>query len=59
MATNPEGKDTTKTLSVNMPDNMVDELERRANSMQISGSKYCKIVLQQWLDSGNMLTLSE
>ena len=48
-----------KTIGLNLPEEMVNELERRASSMHISTSKYCKIILQQWLDSGNRLTLSE
>jgi len=58
MATNPIGKGT-KTIGINMNKKMADELEKRANSMLISKSKYCKIILQQWLDSGKKLTLSE
>ena len=58
MATNPIGKDT-KTIGINMSEKMANDLEKRSNSMQISKSKYCKIILQQWLDSGKKLTLSE
>ncbi len=58
MATNPIGKGT-KTIGINMSKQMADELERRAHSMHISKSNYCKIILQQWLDSGKKLTLSE
>jgi hypothetical protein len=58
MATNPIGKGT-KTIGINMNGKMADELERRANSMHISKSNYCKIILQQWIDSGKKLTLSE
>ncbi len=58
MATNPIGKGT-KTIGINMNKKMADELEQRAISMQISKSKYCKIILQQWIDSGKKLTLSE
>lgn len=58
MATNPIGKGT-KTIGINMPKKMADELERRADSMHISKSKYCKIVLQQWMESGKKLTLAE
>ncbi len=58
MATNPIGKGT-KTIGINMQQAMADELERRADSMCISKSKYCKIILQQWIDSGEKLTLSE
>ncbi len=58
MATNPIGKGT-KTIGINMDKKMADELETRANSMHISKSKYCKIILRQWIDSGKKLTLSE
>lgn len=58
MATNPIGKGT-KTIGINMPVKMANELERRASSMHISKSKYCKIVIQQWFDSGKKVTLSE
>jgi hypothetical protein len=58
MATNPIGKGT-KTIGVNMSKKMAEDLKKRASSMHISKSKYCKIILQQWLDSGKKLTLSE
>ena len=58
MATNAIGKGT-KTIGINMNKKMSNELERRSSSMHISKSKYCKIILQQWLDSGKKLTLSE
>jgi len=58
MATNPVGKGT-KTIGINMNTKMATELEKRASSMHISKSNYCKIILQQWLDSGKKLTLSE
>jgi hypothetical protein len=58
MATNPIGKGT-KTIGINMSLKMAKDLEKRSNSMHISKSKYCKIILQQWLDSGKKLTLSE
>ncbi len=58
MTTNPIGKGT-KTIGINMSVKMAGELERRASSMHISKSKYCKIILQQWFDSGKKLILSE
>ena len=58
MATNPVGKNT-KTIGINMTGKIATELEKRAESMHISTSKYCKIILQKWLDSGQKLTLSE
>jgi len=38
---------------------LASELEKRSTSMSIFKSKYCKIILQQWLDSGKKLTISE
>ena len=58
MATNPIGKDT-KTIGINMSKKLSDALEERANSMHLSTSKYCKIILSQWLESGKKLKLSE
>ena len=58
MGTNPIGKNT-KTIGINMAKEMADELEKRANSMHLSTSKYCKVILTQWLESGNKLTLQE
>ncbi len=57
MATNPIGKGT-KTIGINMDKKMANELETRSSSMHISKSKYCKSILQQWLDSGKKLSLS-
>lgn len=58
MATNPIGKGT-KTIGINMSKDMATQLEKRALSMHLSVSNYCKIILRQWLDSDNQLTLSE
>lgn len=58
MASNPVGKGT-KTIGINMSAKMASELETRASSMHISKSKYCKLILRQWMDSGKKLTLSE
>ena len=58
MSTNPIGKGT-KTIGINMSATMADELSDRADSMHLSVSKYCKIILQQWIDSGNKLNLTE
>lgn len=58
MATNPIGKGT-KTIGINMPKEMADELEQRADSMHISKSKYCKTVLGSWLKSGKKLEFKE
>ncbi len=52
------GKET-KTIGINMDKKMSDELEKRASSMQIGTSRYCKIILMDWLASGKKLNLSE
>jgi len=38
---------------------MEKELEKHADSMHISKSKYFKIILEQWMDSGKKLSLAE
>jgi hypothetical protein len=58
MATNQIGKGT-KTIGINMSGKMAGELEKRANSMHLSTSKYCKVILSEWLASGKKLTLAE
>ena len=58
MTTNPIGKGT-KTIGINMATKMADDLTERAESMHLSVSKYCKIILQQWIASGGKLNLTE
>ena len=58
MGTNAIGKNT-KTIGINMTREIADELEKRANSMHLSTSKYCKVILTEWLNSGKKLTLQE
>ncbi|HKL21259.1 MAG TPA: hypothetical protein VJ904_05600 [Tichowtungia sp.] len=58
MAKKPVSKNA-KTIGINMSDKMAKEIEARAASMHLSKSRYCKIILQQWIDSGNKLILSE
>jgi hypothetical protein len=58
MATNPIGKDT-KTIGINMSAKMADDLEQRATSMHLSVSKYCKLILMDWMKSGKKLKLEE
>lgn len=58
MATNPAGKGT-KTIGINMSIKMAGELERRASSMHLSLSKYCKVILSEWVKSGKKLKLQE
>ena len=52
------GKDT-KTIGINMSEKMADELEKRASSMHLSVSKYCKIILMDWIEGGKKLKLQE
>ena len=49
----------TKTIGINMKKEMAAELEVRATSMHLSVSKYCKIILSQWLTSDQKLKLEE
>lgn len=58
MGTNPVGKGT-KTIGINMSGEMAQELIERADSMHLSVSKYCKIILQEWVESGKKLNLTE
>ncbi|MBN2162579.1 MAG: hypothetical protein JW713_06520 [Pontiellaceae bacterium] len=58
MATNAIGRGT-KTIGINMSNKMAAELEKRARSMHISTSKYCKVILAEWLKSKRKLTLQE
>lgn len=58
MATNAIGKGT-KTIGINMSQQMADELEKRASSMHISTSKYCKLILMDWINSKRKLKLQE
>ena len=58
MATNPIGKDT-KTIGINMSAKMADDLEARASSMHLSTSKYCKLILMEWMNSKQKLKLEE
>ena len=58
MATNSMGKGT-KTIGINMDAKLADELENRAAFMYLSTSKYCKLILSQWVDSGKRLKLEE
>jgi len=58
MATNPIGKNT-KTIGINMKAEMAEQLEARAESMHLSVSKYCKLILTQWMESNKKLKLQE
>lgn len=52
-------KKGSQTIGINMPKKMADEIEKRASSMHLTTSNYCKIILGQWMDSGQTLTLEE
>ena len=58
MTTHPTGR-YTKNEGINMKIDMAKELERRANSMQLSTGAYCKVVLCEWIRSGKKLRLEE
>ncbi len=58
MATNRRGKKTVM-LGVNMPKKMADDLQERASSMHLSLSKYCTLILNDWIASGNLLKIEE
>ncbi len=51
--------ETGKTIHINMKEEMVDELERRADSMYLSTSEYVMLILMQWPESGKKLELQE
>jgi hypothetical protein len=42
-----------------MKQEMADELERRAASMHLSVSEYCKLILIDWIKNGKKLRLLE
>jgi hypothetical protein len=58
MATNAIGKGT-KIIGLCMSKQMADDLEKRATSMHLSVSKYCKLILSEWMKSGKKLKLEE
>jgi hypothetical protein len=49
----------SSVIGVSLPPSMVADIERRAASMQITKTKYVSLVVQQWLDEGGKLVLSE
>ena len=48
-----------KLLGINMPRELSDKIEKRAASMHLSTSKYCRLILENWLASDNKLNLEE
>jgi hypothetical protein len=47
------------TIGINVPPDMANELERRALNMHFSKSGYCAAILQQWLNEGEVLILTD
>lgn len=56
IATQAVGKGT-KTVGINMKMEMAEESEQRATSMHLFASKYIKIILAAWINSGEKLRL--
>ena len=54
-----KSKKEAKTVGINMQEDMANDLEKRAKSINLSTSAYCRVILQQWLDSGKKLVLQE
>jgi hypothetical protein len=52
-------KTASKTIGINMHEDMAKELTSRAESMHLSVSKYCKLILAEWVESGRKLNLTE
>ena len=52
-------KQTRKTVGINLKIEFAEEIERRAESMHLSVSQYCKIIFSEWLSSGKTLKLQE
>ena len=52
-------KQTKKTVGINLKIELAEEIERRAASMHLSASQYCKIIFSEWLSSGKKLKLQE
>jgi len=48
-----------RPVNIIMKKELVGEIERRAESMQISVSKYIMLVMSEWIDSDMKLTLLE
>jgi metal-responsive CopG/Arc/MetJ family transcriptional regulator len=49
MATHPQGKGTVN-ISLNLPNEMVDEINERANAAGLSRNNYCMRVLRNFMD---------
>jgi len=49
----------SKTIGINLPLETAQELTLRAQSMQLSESRYCRLLLNEWIESGRQLVLEE
>ena len=54
-----KNKEAKKTIGINMPVAVAEEIEKRGKEMNIGASKYCLFVLQKWISSGQKLELRE
>ena len=52
-------REEEKTIGINVTQEFADEIEKRASSMYFTSSKYCKMILMNWLESGEKLELTE
>jgi hypothetical protein len=48
-----------KTIGINVSLETAQELKHRAQSMHLSESRYCRLVLKEWIESGRQLVLEE
>jgi len=53
----PDSK--TKVIGVSLPVDKAAELERRSAQLNLSVSRFCCIVLCEWMERGETLTLTE
>lgn len=48
-----------KSIGISIEKEKIEEIERRAASMHLSVSKYVKLILADWIESGKKLKLEE
>ncbi len=51
--------DKAKTVGITMSTEMAEEVERRAKSMRLTTSTYCRLIITKWMDSGKEMKLEE
>lgn len=49
----------TRSIKIELREEMISELEERAASMHLFADEYCTLVLTHWLKSGQTLTITE